>query len=151
MYPVLNIHTVMEHTERLYSFIDAARRNGLVQQGFPGADAIDDENTITLKMILACTLTMEGSGRSELGQSIFESPGVREAVANATNGYMISNKAPRLLVLTVSRVSSFPTTATNWSAVAFIILYNVVFAFGWLGTCWIYGKLSVIRLSRNLC
>ena len=44
-----------------------------------------------------------------------------------------------------------PTTATNWSAVAFIILYNVVFAFGWLGTCWIYGKSSVIRLSRNLC
>lgn len=33
-----------------------------------------------------------------------------------------------------------PTTATNWAAVVFIILYNVVFAFGWLGTCWIYGK-----------
>lgn len=29
--------------------------------------------------------------------------------------------------------------ATNWVAVAFIILYEVVFAFGWLGTCWIYG------------
>lgn len=33
-----------------------------------------------------------------------------------------------------------PTTATNWCAVVFIILYNVVFAFGWLGTCWIYGE-----------
>ena len=31
------------------------------------------------------------------------------------------------------------TVATNWTAVAFIILYEVVFAFGWLGTCWIYG------------
>lgn len=31
------------------------------------------------------------------------------------------------------------TTATNWVAVAFIILYEIVFAFGWLGTCWIYG------------
>ncbi|KAK3703559.1 hypothetical protein LTR37_014406 [Vermiconidia calcicola] len=31
------------------------------------------------------------------------------------------------------------TTATNWTAVAFIILYEVVFAFGWLGTCWVYG------------
>jgi MFS family permease len=38
-----------------------------------------------------------------------------------------------------------PTTATNWAAVVFIILYNVVFAFGWLGTCWIYGKLSLTR------
>lgn len=31
--------------------------------------------------------------------------------------------------------------ATNWAAVAMIIpgLYEVVFAFGWLGTCWVYG------------
>jgi hypothetical protein len=101
MYPVVNIPTVMEYTERLYSFIDAARRNGLVQQGFPGADAIDDENTIILKMIIACASTMEGSGSSELGHSIFESPGVRDAIAKATNGYEISHKAPRLLVLTV--------------------------------------------------
>ena len=32
-----------------------------------------------------------------------------------------------------------PTDATRWTAVAFIILYEIVFAFGWLGTCWIYG------------
>lgn len=62
MYPVIDINTVMEYTERLYSFIEAARRNGLVQQGLPGADAIDDENTIILKMIIACASTMEGSG-----------------------------------------------------------------------------------------
>lgn len=31
------------------------------------------------------------------------------------------------------------TSATNWGAVVIIILYEVVFAFGWLGTCWIYG------------
>lgn len=108
MYPVVNIQTVMQYTERLYSFIDAARRNGLVQQGFPGADAIDDENTIILKMIIACASTMEGSGSSELGHSIFESPGVRDAIAKATNGYEISHKAPRLLVLTVcSAIESF--------------------------------------------
>jgi len=28
---------------------------------------------------------------------------------------------------------------TNLAAVVIIILYEVVFAFGWLGTCWIYG------------
>ncbi|SMY24922.1 unnamed protein product [Zymoseptoria tritici ST99CH_1A5] len=32
-----------------------------------------------------------------------------------------------------------PTAATNWASVVIIILYNVVFAFGWLGTCWVYG------------
>lgn len=30
-------------------------------------------------------------------------------------------------------------TGTNWGAVVIIILYEVIFAFGWLGTCWIYG------------
>jgi hypothetical protein len=43
-----------------------------------------------------------------------------------------------------------PTTATNWAAVVFIILYNVVFAFGWLGTCWIYGKSSAVCPSLEL-
>ena len=101
MYPVLDINTVMEYTDRLYSFIDAARRNGLVQQGFPGADAIDDENTIILKMIIACASTMEHAGGSELGRNIFESPGVREAVRKAKEDYLITHKAPRLLVLAV--------------------------------------------------
>lgn len=31
------------------------------------------------------------------------------------------------------------SVGTNWAAVAIIILYEVVFAFGWLGTCWVYG------------
>jgi hypothetical protein len=104
MYPVLDIQTVMQYTERLYSFIDAARRNGFIQQGLPGSDAINDENTIILKMIIAAASTMEGSGSSELGRSIFDSPGVRDAVSNATTGYTISYKAPRLLVLTVSYI-----------------------------------------------
>lgn len=31
------------------------------------------------------------------------------------------------------------SAGTNWAAVAIIILYEIVFAFGWLGTCWVYG------------
>lgn len=31
------------------------------------------------------------------------------------------------------------SVGTQWGAVAIIILYEVVFAFGWLGTCWVYG------------
>ena len=31
---------------------------------------------------------------------------------------------------------------TNWAAVAMIILYEIVFAFGWLGTCWIVSLLQ---------
>ena len=114
MYPVVNINTVMEYTERLYSFIDAARRNGLVQQGFPGADAIDDENTIILKMIIACASTMEHAGGSELGRNMFESPGVREAIRKAKEDYLITHKSPRLLVLTVCpRICISTISCTN--------------------------------------
>ncbi|SMR53180.1 unnamed protein product [Zymoseptoria tritici ST99CH_3D1] len=39
-----------------------------------------------------------------------------------------------------------PTTATNWASMVTIILYNVVFAFGWLGTCWVYGpEISLLK------
>lgn len=41
--------------------------------------------------------------------------------------------------------------ATNWVAVAFIILYEVVFAFGWLGTCWVYGKHSDPHMYTTGC
>lgn len=34
---------------------------------------------------------------------------------------------------------SMTNVATNWTAVVIIILYEVIFAFGWLGTCWVYG------------
>lgn len=46
-----------------------------------------------------------------------------------------------LCMLVYVIVTNLPhqTSATNWTAVAFIILYEVVFAFGWLGTCWVYG------------
>ena len=42
-------------------------------------------------------------------------------------------------VVVTTLPDSKQSVATNWVAVAFIILYEVVFAFGWLGTCWIYG------------
>lgn len=42
-------------------------------------------------------------------------------------------------VVVTTLPASKQSSATNWVAVAFIILYEIVFAFGWLGTCWIYG------------
>lgn len=100
MYPVLNIETVITYTERLYRFIEAIRRSGFMQQGLPGADAIDDDDTIVLKMIIACASTMEGSGSSELGLKMFESAGVQAAIKNALEG-RVSIKSIRLLTMTV--------------------------------------------------
>lgn len=72
MYPVLNITEVVGHVTRLYRFIESAKRTGLVQTGYPGPDAIENEDTNILKLIMAIMMTVEGSGRSESGRRMFE-------------------------------------------------------------------------------
>jgi MFS family permease len=32
-----------------------------------------------------------------------------------------------------------PTVATQWIAVTAIFVYNIVFGYGWIGVCWLYG------------
>ncbi|KAI4724863.1 putative sugar transporter STL1 [Aureobasidium sp. EXF-10728] len=44
-----------------------------------------------------------------------------------------------IYVILTTLPASKSTVGTNWAAVIIIILYEVVFAFGWLGTCWVYG------------
>ena len=46
------------------------------------------------------------------------------------------------------------TVATQWTAVAAIFVYNIVFGYGWIGVCWLYGpevsgrlKLQFMRSS----
>ncbi|KAF1956396.1 hypothetical protein CC80DRAFT_525837 [Byssothecium circinans] len=71
MYPLLDIDKVTRHAEMLFSFVEAASRAGLMQGGFPGADAIEDEQTSILKIVLATALTLEGNGKSPLGERLF--------------------------------------------------------------------------------
>ena len=44
MYPVLDIEKVIAYMEKLYGFMAAMHRTGLMQQGLPGADSIEDED-----------------------------------------------------------------------------------------------------------
>ncbi|KAF2106883.1 general substrate transporter [Lophiotrema nucula] len=44
-----------------------------------------------------------------------------------------------MLIYVILTTLEHQTTATGWCAVAFILLYMVVFGFGWLGPPWIYG------------
>jgi len=73
MYPVLDVDKVVKHLSMLYQFIGAALRTGLAQPSLHGADALDDEESTMAKMVLAITLVIEGNGRSELGQRLFDS------------------------------------------------------------------------------
>jgi hypothetical protein len=71
MYPLLDIDKISGHTRMLFTFVEAASRAGLMQAGLPGADAIEDEQTSLLKIILATALTLEGNGKSPLGGKLF--------------------------------------------------------------------------------
>lgn len=71
MYPLLDVEAILEHVNRLWTFLEAALRSGFGHM--PGADAIDDDDTNLVKMILAAALIVEGNGQSDLGQRIFES------------------------------------------------------------------------------
>jgi hypothetical protein len=72
MYPLLEAAQMEKHIGMLYTFIDAAARTGLMQAGLPGADAIQDDDTNLLKMILAIAFTLDGNGHSEPGLRMFE-------------------------------------------------------------------------------
>jgi hypothetical protein len=71
MYPFLDIEKVIRHAERLFSFIEAASKAGLMQGALPGADAIEDDQTNILKMMLAIALILEGNGKDPLGERLF--------------------------------------------------------------------------------
>lgn len=99
MYPVIDVDKAVAHAAGLYRFIEAAHRTGLMRQDLPGADAIDDEDTNILKLILATAMTVEACGRSELGQRLFEF--VQPAIDNMLLG-SAGIKGVRLLTMAVS-------------------------------------------------
>lgn len=71
MYPVVDITTVTNQANLLYTFMEAATRTGFAQRGLPGSDSLQDDSTILLKLILATTLVVEAGGQSELGERLF--------------------------------------------------------------------------------
>jgi hypothetical protein len=73
MYPIVNIDQILRHLSLLYSFLQSATRNGLLLSTVPGADTISDDETITLKLILANASTLESGGSSEIGLRFYAS------------------------------------------------------------------------------
>ncbi|KAJ6123153.1 hypothetical protein N7512_005618 [Penicillium capsulatum] len=71
MYPVVDIATVTSQANLLYTFMEAATRTGFAQRGLPGADSLQDDSSILLKLILATTLVVEGGGQSDIGRRLF--------------------------------------------------------------------------------
>jgi len=99
MYPVLDVDRIMRHATLLYTFMESATRTGLAQPSLPGADSIQDVQTTILKLILAVSMLMEGSGKSAMGQKMFEHV---HASVEAQLLVPVSIEGMQMLVLTVS-------------------------------------------------
>ena len=100
MYPIINIEQVIIHGTNLYAFIGAALQTGLANPDGPGK-GVQDEQSLVLKMVLACATVVEGNGQSEIGYRLFES--VREAADRILHSEAIEVKNLPLLVLVVGQ------------------------------------------------
>jgi hypothetical protein len=112
MYPILDIEKLLRYTEMLFSFVEAAARSGLMQGGLPGADAIMDDQTSVLKLVLATTLVLEGRGKDPLGEKLFENV---HRVVEKTLSEPVSLQGINLLALTVSVFAFSRLNITNMS------------------------------------
>lgn len=74
-YPMFDIEKIINRANILFTFNESATRTGLMKC-LPGLENLDTDEINILKIILATTLTVEGSGQSELGRMLFDS--VRE-------------------------------------------------------------------------
>jgi len=101
MYPILEIDKVLRYTDMLFLFVEAASRSGLMQGALPGADAIMDEQTSVLKLILAITLVLEGRGKDSLGERLFENV---HKVVEKTLSEPVGLHGINLLALTVGHI-----------------------------------------------
>ena len=83
----------------MYDYIDAPLRTGLANNTSAPGKGINDEQSYVLKMVLAISTVVEGSGQSEIGYRIFES--VREAADRTLHSEVIEIKSLPFLVLVV--------------------------------------------------
>lgn len=73
MYPVLNIHAVIAHAKHIAPLLEAARSQRRPVQ------AINDDKTLQLKMVMCCALVVESHGDSDKALALYDS---MEAVVN---------------------------------------------------------------------
>ncbi|KAB5566312.1 hypothetical protein GE09DRAFT_1106285 [Coniochaeta sp. 2T2.1] len=74
MYPVIQIGSVIEHAKFLATWMESAKRNGMVPPH--GQDhGISDMNTCILKIVMCCGLVVEEHGHSDKATLLFESIG----------------------------------------------------------------------------
>lgn len=108
LYPFLDIDQIFKHATLLFTFVDAANRS-FVLGDMPGADALQDEDTDVLKLVMAIALVSEGGGQSERGRRLFEH--VNKDAEKRLLG-SVNRKDIQILTLTVKSIASSESTNT---------------------------------------
>jgi hypothetical protein len=72
MYPVFDLDKLIKYVDQVYSFIESSKRSGLIIGELPGPNAISDDETTTLRLVLANGAEQESSGDSEFGLLLFK-------------------------------------------------------------------------------
>ena len=123
MYPMLDMDQVMSKARTLFNFLDSMKRVGFLKEEIEQGDSLDDDETMTLKMILATALVVECNGRSELGHSLWEN--VRR-ISNTQDrlGRPATIKTLQILVVTVRSLQRHATQAHSDVALTIILRRN---------------------------
>ncbi|KAJ5683450.1 Major facilitator superfamily domain general substrate transporter [Penicillium macrosclerotiorum] len=88
----------------------------------------------TMSQLLAAVINTCFALGSTLLPATIERFGRRNILIYSASGLTIC------LAVFVGMIGSpHPTLATQWTAVASIIVYNFIFGYGWIGVCWLYG------------
>ena len=72
MYPMLDLEKLISMASLLFTFTESAGKMGLIAKAKPG-DNLGTVDVNILKIVLAIALTIEGTGRSDLGRLLFDS------------------------------------------------------------------------------
>ena len=101
MFPMLDIEKIMDNFEAIFAYAEPASSADPMNRTMPDADKFETDDVNILKLVLALTLIIEGSGESELGRELFET--VRNAIETKL-WEPIEVKGLIILVLAVSKV-----------------------------------------------
>jgi hypothetical protein len=115
MYPVLELPELLEQVDLLYG--PSERALGLIHQP-DGRNELDREDVHILRLVFACALTAEASGRSEQAIALFDS--VREVQDNCVWGPP-EIKSIMFLTLVVCH-STFKWTKKPWRGALLVLL-----------------------------
>jgi hypothetical protein len=105
MYPHVDMDKLCKVITTLFTsaFISISLQTGSGQLSFQGTDSIADEDIMTAKMVIAIALLLEGSGRSDLSQRLYDS--IKDAI-NSKVTDALNVKSLALSILTVRVLGS---------------------------------------------